>query len=194
MTPDSTLAPELHDRACQIRLLALDVDGILTDGRLYFQADGIEIKAFHTQDGNGIKLLRQAGVEVALITGRESPMVTQRAAALGIAHVFQHRDDKLIALRELTASLHLELSQAAYCGDDLQDLAAIQSAGLGITVPNAPSYIRREADWVTERWGGHGAVREICDTLLDIQGHWPAVFENYTAKSAMQDGADRGQN
>lgn len=181
MTPDSTLAPELTGRARQIRLLALDVDGILTDGRLYFQADGIEIKAFHTQDGHGIKLLRQAGIEVALITGRESPMVTQRAAALGIEHVFQHRDDKLIALCELTQSLGLDLSQAAYCGDDLQDLAAIQAAGLGISVPNAPSYVRQTADWVTARSGGHGAVRDICDTLLDTQGHWAAVIESYAA-------------
>lgn len=181
MTPESTLPPELVDRARQIRLLALDVDGVLTDGRLYFQADGIEIKAFHTQDGHGIKLLRQAGIEVALITGRESPMVTQRAAALGLKHVFQHRDDKLIALRELTQSLGLDLSQAAYCGDDLQDLAAIQAAGLGISVPNAPSYMRQAADWVSARSGGHGAVRDICDTLLDIQGHWPAVLESYAA-------------
>lgn len=181
MTPESTLPPELVDRARQIRLLALDVDGVLTDGRLYFQADGIEIKAFHTQDGHGIKLLRQAGIEVALITGRESPMVTQRAAALGLKHVFQHRDDKLIALRELTQSLGLDLSQAAYCGDDLQDLAAIQAAGLGISVPNAPSYMRQAADWVSARSGGHGAVRDICDTLLDIQGHWPTVLESYAA-------------
>ncbi|MAX32642.1 3-deoxy-D-manno-octulosonate 8-phosphate phosphatase (KDO 8-P phosphatase) [Onishia taeanensis] len=181
MTPESTLPPELVDRARQIRLLALDVDGVLTDGRLYFQADGIEIKAFHTQDGHGIKLLRQAGIEVALITGRESPMVTQRAAALGLKHVFQHRDDKLIALRELTHSLGLGLSQAAYCGDDLQDLAAIQAAGLGISVPNAPSYMRQAADWVSARSGGHGAVRDICDTLLDTQGHWPAVLESYAA-------------
>ncbi|MDI4637726.1 MULTISPECIES: KdsC family phosphatase [Halomonadaceae] len=184
MTPESTLPPELVDRARQIRLLALDVDGILTDGRLYFQADGIEIKAFHTQDGHGIKLLRQAGIEVALITGRESPMVTQRAAALGLKHVFQHRDDKLIALRELTHSLGLELSQAAYCGDDLQDLAAIQAAGLGISVPNAPSYMRQAADWVTARCGGHGAVRDICDTLLDTQGHWTAVLESYAADAS----------
>ncbi|WP_192036575.1 HAD hydrolase family protein [Halomonas sp. YLGW01] len=188
MSPDSPLAPTLADRARKVRLLALDVDGVLTDGRLYFQADGIEIKAFHTQDGHGIKLLRQAGVEVALITGRESPMVTQRAAALGIEHVFQHRDDKLTALRELTQSLGLELEQAAYCGDDLQDLAAIQAAGLGITVPNAPPYMRREADWVTERSGGHGAVRDICDTLLESQGHWAAVMDRYSL-----DATDRGR-
>lgn len=178
MHPDSQfLDARLIDRARHVRLLALDVDGVLTDGRLYFQADGQETKAFHTQDGLGIKLLRQAGLTVALITGRESSMVSQRAEALGIEHVYQNRDDKLTALLELTELLGLELSQVAYCGDDLPDLAAIRRAGLGISVPNAPAYIRAQADWITQRPGGEGAAREICDTLLGIQGHWEAVLD-----------------
>ncbi|GGX81875.1 hypothetical protein GCM10007160_06530 [Litchfieldella qijiaojingensis] len=180
MNLNSPLADSrLIDRARRVRLLALDVDGVLSDGRLYFQADGLEIKAFHTQDGHGIKLLRQAGLEVALITGRDSPMVSRRAAALGIDHVYQGRDDKLDALRQLCERLGLALDQAAYCGDDLPDLAAIKRAGLGISVPNAPAYIRAHADWVTDRQGGHGAVREICDALLDAQGHWGAVVDTY---------------
>ncbi|MBF8223039.1 KdsC family phosphatase [Halomonas sp. 328] len=180
MTFDSPLLdPTLLDRARRIRLLALDVDGVFTDGRLYFQADGVEIKAFHTQDGQGIKLLRRAGVEVALITGRDSPMVSRRAAALGIPHVFQGREDKLAALAQLVERLELEWETIAYAGDDLPDLAAIRRAGLGISVPNAPAYIRSQADWVTERVGGHGAVREICDTLLEAQGHWGAVIDTY---------------
>lgn len=171
--------PDLVARASAIRLLALDVDGVLTDGRLYFQADGQEIKAFGTQDGQGIKLLRRAGVEVALITGRESTMVARRATALGIEHVFQGRDDKLDVLKALLAHLGLSFEQVAYCGDDLPDLGPIQRAGLGISVPNAPAYIREHADWITERGGGHGAVREICDGLLAMQGHWDAIIGAY---------------
>lgn len=171
--------PSLSDRARAIRLLVLDVDGVMTDGQLYFQADGQESKAFATQDGQGLKLLRQAGVEVALITGRESPMVARRAAALGIEHIFQGRDDKLDVLQTLIQRLSMTLVEVAYCGDDLPDLAPIDRAGLGISVANAPSYIREHADWITERSGGHGAVREICDGLLDMQGHWDAILASY---------------
>ncbi|MCE8014613.1 HAD hydrolase family protein [Halomonas sp. MCCC 1A17488] len=175
----STLDPHLVDRLRKVRLLALDVDGVLTDGRLYFQADGVEIKAFHTQDGLGLKLLRRAGLQVAFLTGRESPMVSHRAAALGIDHVYQSCEDKLATLRELCTRRGIELEQVAYCGDDLPDLAAIQRAGIGITVPNTPPYIRDVADYVTERSGGHGAVREICDLLLEAQGHRDALVDTY---------------
>lgn len=169
----------LVDRLRHVRLLAMDVDGVLTDGRLYFQADGLETKAFHTLDGHGIKLVQRAGIVVALITGRDSPMVSRRAEALGIRHVFQGAEKKLVVLRELCARLNLELDQVAYCGDDLPDVAAIRRAGVGISVPGAPAYIRHQADWVTEAAGGHGAVREICDTLLQAQGHWNAVLDTY---------------
>nr|WP_299240328.1 HAD-IIIA family hydrolase [uncultured Halomonas sp.] len=180
MTIDSRLdASALIQRARHIRLLALDVDGVMTDGQLHFQSDDQEIKSFGTQDGLGIKLLRRAGVEVAIITGRESRMVSRRAEALGIEHVMQGRDDKFDALQSLLARLNMEWHQAAYCGDDLPDLSAIKHAGLGISVPNAPLYIREQADWITERPGGQGAVREICDNLLAWQGHWPAVFDTY---------------
>ncbi|MDI5984322.1 HAD-IIIA family hydrolase [Halomonas sp. M4R5S39] len=180
MTLDSPLLDtQLVDRLRRVRLLALDVDGVLTDGRLYFQADGIEIKAFHTHDGHGIKLLKRAGLEVALITGRDSPMVSRRAAALGIKHVYQGVEKKLPMLRELCSRLGLELDQVAYCGDDMPDVGAIKRAGVGISVPGAPSYIRKHADWVTESAAGHGAVREICDALLQAQGHWDAVIDTY---------------
>jgi 3-deoxy-D-manno-octulosonate 8-phosphate phosphatase (KDO 8-P phosphatase) len=180
MTLDSPpLDTRLMDRLRRIRLLALDVDGVLTDGRLYFQADGIEIKAFHTHDGHGLKLLKRAGLEVALITGRDSPIVSRRAAALGVPHVLQGVERKLPALQRLCQRLGIDLDQAAYCGDDLPAMGAIRRAGVGISVPGAPEYIRREADWVTRSPGGHGAVREICDTLLQAQGHWDAVLDTY---------------
>lgn len=169
----------LVDRLRRIRLLALDVDGVLTDGQLYFQADGIEIKAFDVQDGHGLKLLKRAGLEVALITGRDSPTVSRRAAALGIDHVFQGVEKKLPVLRDLCGRLGLTLEQAAYCGDDMPDVAVMRRAGVGISVPGAPDYIREHADWVTQRPGGHGAAREICDTLLKAQGHWDAVLDTY---------------
>ncbi|BCB70553.1 MULTISPECIES: KdsC family phosphatase [Halomonadaceae] len=173
------LPDALLDRLRRVKLLAIDVDGVLTDGRLYFQADGIEIKAFHTQDGHGLKLLKRVGIHVALITGRDSPMVSQRAAALGITHVYQGCEDKLTTLRALCQRLDITLEQVAYCGDDLPDLAPIKRSGVGITVPNAPDYMHPHADWITERLGGHGAVREICDTLLTSQGHWDAVLDTY---------------
>ncbi|WP_346798891.1 HAD hydrolase family protein [Halomonas sp. Bachu 37] len=173
------LTPALLDPIRRVRLFAMDVDGVLTDGRLYFQADGIEIKAFNTLDGHGLKLLKRAGIAVAFITGRDSPMVSQRAAALGITHVHQGVEDKLATLRDLCRRLEIGLDQVAYCGDDLPDLAAIKRSGIGITVPGAPSYVQAHADWVTERQGGHGAVREVCDTLLEAQGHWGAVIDTY---------------
>ena len=176
-SPD--FAPNLLDRLRKIRLLALDVDGVLTDGRLYFQSDGIEIKAFHTLEGLGLQLLQRAGLHVAFITGRESPMVSQRASSLGIKHVFQDCQDKLKTLRELCRREAIELDQVAYCGDDLPDLAVIQRVGIGFTVPGAPPYIRARADFVTEHAGGHGAAREICDMLLLAQGHRDALLDTY---------------
>ncbi|WP_372609815.1 KdsC family phosphatase [Halomonas sp.] len=171
--------PQLAERLRRIRLLALDVDGVLTDGRLHFQSDGIEIKAFHALDGHGLKLLKRAGIEVALITGRDSPIVSRRASALGISHVHQGVEMKYPVLLELCTRLGIALDQVAYCGDDLPDLDAIRHAGVGISVPGAPAYIREDADWVTRLPGGHGAVREICDTLLQIQGQWASILDSY---------------
>lgn len=171
--------PQLAERLQRVRLLALDVDGVLTDGRLHFQSDDIEIKAFHTLDGHGLKLLKRVGIEVALITGRDSPIVSRRASTLGISHVHQGVEMKYPVLLELCHRLGITLDQTAYCGDDLPDLEAIRHAGLGISVPGAPAYIRDDADWVTQRPGGHGAVREICDTLLQAQGHLASIIDSY---------------
>ncbi|GED22160.1 KdsC family phosphatase [Halomonas halmophila] len=177
--PDTTFASPLLERMARIRLLALDVDGVLSDGRLYFQSDGSETKAFHTLDGQGIKMLQSVGVRVALITGRDSPMVAERAMALGVAHLHQGITHKLPVLRRLSHELGLELEEVAYCGDDLPDLASIHHAGIGISVPNAPPYIGAHADWITERPGGHGAVREICDALLKARGDWEAMLARH---------------
>ncbi|QIB66591.1 KdsC family phosphatase [Kineobactrum salinum] len=158
-----------------IRLLALDVDGVLTDGRVIYGSDGSELKAFNIKDGLGIKLLQQAGIGIALITGRQSSVVTRRATELGIDEVIQGREDKLAALRELCQRCALELQQCAYMGDDLPDLAAIQAAGLGMTVADAAAVVRARAHWCSAAAGGAGAVREACEWLLRVQGSWPQL-------------------
>ena len=158
------------ERAAAIRLLALDVDGVLTDGRITYSNSGEELKSFNIKDGVGIKLVQRAGIEVAIITGRRSPIVERRASELGIATVVQGREDKLAALRELCAARGLDLAACAYMGDDLPDLAAIEAAGLGLTVADAAGAVRHRADWCATLPGGHGAVREACDTLLEARG------------------------
>jgi 3-deoxy-D-manno-octulosonate 8-phosphate phosphatase (KDO 8-P phosphatase) len=155
--------------ARNIQMLVLDVDGVLSDGQLYYADDGSELKAFYTQDGVGIKMLQRCGIDVAIITGRLSPVVERRASELGINELIQGRDDKLAALHELRERLGLELANIAYMGDDLPDLMAIQRAGLGITVPNAPALVREHADWESQASGGRGAVREACELILSAQ-------------------------
>lgn len=161
--------------ASGIKLLVLDVDGILTDNRLYFSASGEELKAFNTQDGLGIKLLQQSGVAVALITGRQSDIVADRAKSLGIEHVAQGRDDKLNVLDDLLSKLGMGYEDVAYAGDDLPDLACISRVKLGISVPNGHFLVRDAARAVTSKPGGEGAVREICDWLLIAQGNLDLV-------------------
>jgi len=166
-------------KARKIQLLVLDVDGVLSDGRLYFSNSGEEIKNFHIQDGLGIKLLARGGVETAIITGRSSAIVARRAEQLGIRHVMQGREDKLAALQELCATLTLDMGAIAYMGDDLPDLAAIRRAGLGLTVANANTVVRDHADWISQYNGGDGAVREACELILDAQGKLQTLLDEY---------------
>jgi 3-deoxy-D-manno-octulosonate 8-phosphate phosphatase (KDO 8-P phosphatase) len=178
------MSPQQHDRnvmskARHIQLLVLDVDGVLSDGRLYFSNAGEEIKNFHIQDGLGIKLLARGGVEVAIITGRSSNIVALRAEQLGVRHVMQGREDKLAALQELCKLLALDLNRVAYMGDDLPDLAAIRRAGLSLTVANANPVVRNHADWVSQHNGGDGAVREACELILDAQHKLQPLIDEY---------------
>ena len=159
----------MQQTAKQLKLLALDVDGVLTDGRIYYDSAGGEFKAFNIKDGLGIKLLQRDGVEVAIITGRESPMVTRRATELGITAIIQGREDKLSALESLCADKNITLAKCAYMGDDLPDLAAIRAAGLGLTVSDAANPVREAADWVASLAGGTGAVREACEMILALR-------------------------
>ncbi len=157
-------------RAAQVQLLALDVDGVMTDGRILYSSNGDEIKAFDIRDGLGIKLLQNAGVQVAIITGRRSPMVERRAGELAIKHVIQGREDKHSALEELASDTGIALAHCAYMGDDLPDLGAIRAAGLGMTVGDAAGAVARAADWQSHAPGGRGAVREACEFLLQARG------------------------
>ncbi len=149
-----------------IELAVFDVDGVMTDGRLYLLPDGQELKVFHARDGLGLKRLLQAGIQVAIISGRSSRVVTERAAALGIKHVYQGHEDKLPVFEKILAETGVGAAQAAYVGDDLPDLPVILAAGLGIAVADADERVRAGADLVTQQRGGQGAVREICELLL----------------------------
>ena len=170
---------DLVQRARNVRLLVLDVDGVLTDGKLYFLADGSEAKAFSTLDGQGIKMLKNSGVNIAIITGRTSSIVERRAANLGIEHVVQGREDKRIALDELLATLQLSYAQVAYLGDDLPDLAPIRRVALGVAVANANSFVRQHAQAVTMLRGGEGAAREFCEFIMAAQGTLDAAQSAY---------------
>ncbi len=168
-----------QDKAQSIKLLALDVDGILTDGRIYYGNNGEELKAFNIKDGLGIKLLQRAGVTVAIITGRKSAMVERRAKELGISEVVQGREDKREALEELCQRHKLTLAECAYMGDDLPDLSAINAAGLGLSVADATSAVRSAAQWCSTRNGGEGAVREACEFILRAKDQLSALEAPY---------------
>jgi 3-deoxy-D-manno-octulosonate 8-phosphate phosphatase (KDO 8-P phosphatase) len=169
-----------EDRAALVRLLALDVDGVMTDGQIYYSNNGDEIKAFNIKDGLGIKLLQNSGVKVAIITGRKSEIVARRAQELGIENVIQGREDKREALMELCRQNELGIGECAYMGDDLPDLGAISDAGLGMTVADASPVVRKAADWVSRQNGGCGAVREACEFILSSRGALAALESSFT--------------
>jgi 3-deoxy-D-manno-octulosonate 8-phosphate phosphatase (KDO 8-P phosphatase) len=160
----------LVDRAARIRMLVLDVDGVLTDGRLYFDQHGNEMKAFSTRDGLGMRALQSQGTILALITGRQSEIVTRRAAQLGVEYVYQGRNDKLNAFNELLSDSGMDEQQTCYAGDDWIDIPVLDRAGLAVTVADADPVVKNRVHWVTSRGGGHGAVREICDLILAARG------------------------
>jgi 3-deoxy-D-manno-octulosonate 8-phosphate phosphatase (KDO 8-P phosphatase) len=165
--------------AARVKLLVLDVDGILTDGRLYYGNAGEELKSFNIKDGLGIKLLQRGGIEVAIITGRSSAIVERRAGELGIARVMQGREDKRVALGELCRQQGTALAQCAYMGDDLPDLGAIRAAGLGLTVADAVAEVRQAADWCSSLCGGAGAVREAAEFILQSQQKLQALLQEF---------------
>jgi len=155
-----------NSKLSAIRLVAFDVDGVFTDGRFYLSDDGIESKAFNTQDGFGIRQLINAGIDVAVISGRQSGAVERRMAELGVTHVVQGCRDKVAALGEIVAALGITTGQCAYVGDDVPDLPLLNAVGYSIAVANAVSEVREQCDFTTSAGGGYGAVREVCELVL----------------------------
>jgi 3-deoxy-D-manno-octulosonate 8-phosphate phosphatase (KDO 8-P phosphatase) len=170
---------ELHDRIRPVRMIIFDVDGVLTDGSLFFGDDGQEYKAFNSLDGHGIKMLRDTGVEGAIITGRTSQVVLHRARNLGISRIFQGAGDKLKAFTALLADTGLAAEQTAYMGDDIVDLPVLKRSGFAATVPSAPELVRGQAHYVTTASAGRGAAREVCELIMRVQGTWAAQLARY---------------
>lgn len=169
--PDDVL-----QRAARIRLIGFDVDGTLTDGRLLYGTDGHEAKAFHVQDGMGLTLLREAGIELALVTARISPVVEQRGRELRIGHVHTGERGKLACMQRIAVGMGIGMDQVAFMGDDLPDLAALRGVGLAIAPANAHPWVLAAAHWTAARGGGEGAARDACDLLLHAQGHIDAIL------------------
>ncbi|HEY5738846.1 MAG TPA: 3-deoxy-manno-octulosonate-8-phosphatase KdsC [Gammaproteobacteria bacterium] len=166
-------------RARQVKLLIVDVDGVLTDGGLYFDNRGEELKRFCSLDGHGMRMALGGGIEIAVITGRRSNIVEHRMRDLGVSHVYQGSRDKLPVFEQLLRDTGLEAEQAAYVGDDLPDLPIMHRVGFAIAVQNAHGFVKQHCDWVTSARGGDGAVREVTDFILHSQGLLDAQQQGY---------------
>lgn len=164
------VARKIMDCAAEIRLVICDVDGVLSDGLIYMGNNGEELKAFNVRDGYGIRCLITEGIHVAIITGRQSKLVADRATTLGIEHLYQGQSDKLIAFEEILADLNLQPHQVSYIGDDLIDWPVMAKVGLSVAVADAHPILLQRAQYVTRIAGGRGAVRELCDLILQSQG------------------------
>jgi 3-deoxy-D-manno-octulosonate 8-phosphate phosphatase (KDO 8-P phosphatase) len=169
----------LRERCAAIELLVLDVDGVLTDGRIVYADDGTEIKRFHVRDGSALKIWQHVGKESAVITGRTSRLVDVRAAEIGIAHVYQGAAEKLPAYRQLLAQTGRQPEQVCYVGDDVPDLPLLRRCGLAIAVGDACPDVLEAANYATRTPGGAGAVREVIELILRSQGHWQRVLERF---------------
>ena len=171
---------ELLIIAEKIKLLVLDVDGVLTDGSITLDAGENELKSFHVRDGHGIKMLMKAGINVALITGRYSKVVERRGKELGIKEIFQKCRDKKTAYRQLADKYSLRDSEIAYMGDDVVDISVLKMCGLPVTVADAEDEVKSTVCMITKRYGGRGAVREVCDFLLRAKGLWEGILHGYS--------------
>ena len=166
-------------KAARVRLFLVDVDGVLTDGGIIYDGNGVETKRFHVRDGHGIKMMQRAGIEVGLITGRTSDVVRIRAEELGISIVRQGAFDKVSAWREILEEKRLSPEECAYVGDDIVDIPLLRQVGFAAAVSDAEEYVLSEADFVSSRRGGHGAVREIVEFVLRSCGAWESVSGKY---------------
>lgn len=169
----------VSELAAQVEILVMDVDGVLTDGKIHYTSDQELFKSFSIKDGLGIKLLQKNGIECAVITGRQSTALEKRCTELGIEHLVQSREDKRTALQELTDKLRIPMNKVAYIGDDLPDIGAIVAAGLGASVADAHIEVQKRADWVSERLGGTGAVRELADFILISKNLYQSTIADF---------------
>jgi len=170
---------EIHDKAKAVKLVIFDVDGVLTDGSLFFGDDGQEYKAFNSLDGHGMKMLQESGVRIAIITGRTSEVVRHRMNNLKVNLVYQGQLDKLPAYRQVLADLNLQPHEVAYVGDDVVDLPVMLRVGLAISVENAHPLAKQHAHWVTPHIGGKGAARDVCEMIMRAQGHFEQRMQEY---------------
>ncbi|MFA7349155.1 MAG: HAD family hydrolase [Methylotenera sp.] len=176
---------DLVKRLKNIKLLILDVDGVMTDGGLTIGDDGLEYKTFHAHDGLGMKLLKATGVSLAIITGRTSNVVKKRAESTGVAHFYQGAEDKLEAFRDLMQSSGLRAEQCAFMGDDVVDLPPMLQCGLAIAVPDSPRLLLDRAHYVTRKAGGRGAVREVCELIMQAQGTFDAQMAQFLTQASI---------
>jgi len=170
---------DILERARRVRLAIFDVDGVLTDGSIFIGDNGLEYKAFNSRDGHGMVMLRQTGVTLAIITGRSSEVVRIRMASLGINHLYQGIQDKLMAYEELKQDLGLADEAIAYVGDDVVDLPVLRRAGLAVAVADAHPLVQRHAHWQTRSAGGRGAARDFCELIMEAQGTLEAMMARY---------------
>ena len=170
---------ELIERIYKIRLLLSDVDGVLTDGGIIIDDNGIETKQFNVKDGHGIKLLQRAGIKVALLTGRTSKVVSHRAAELNITDIVQGAKDKKVAYAALKAQTGYTDEEIAYVGDDVVDIPILKRVGISIAVKDAVNEVKAVVDYVTSCPGGRGAIREVAELVLKTQNHWDRLIERY---------------
>ena len=170
---------DIQAKAAQIRLVVFDVDGVLTDGRLFLGDDGQEYKAFNSKDGHGMRMLLDSGVEIGIITGRTSEVVRIRMESLGIRHVYQGRRDKLPAYDELKRASGCTDAQIAFVGDDVVDLPAMRRAGFAVAVQDAHQLVKQHAHWITPSCGGQGAGRDVCEMLMQAQGTLDEALAHY---------------
>jgi 3-deoxy-D-manno-octulosonate 8-phosphate phosphatase (KDO 8-P phosphatase) len=182
ITPNRSWGPELDRKARALSFLLLDVDGVLTDGRLHVGVDGELFKSFHVRDGLAVRLAQAAGLRVGILSARSSEIVARRAAEVGITEIVQGEEDKGAAFEALRARLGLEPAAIAFVGDDLQDLAALGRAGLSAAPADAVEAVRSAVDYVTGARGGDGCVRELVERLLTARGAWPAVLARFAPR------------
>ena len=173
------MTTDLHERIRKIRLVAFDIDGVMTDGTLFLGDDGQEYKGFHSLDGHGLKMLKGSGIQIAIITGRSSRVVEHRAKNLGIDILHQGVHDKLAVYDTLCHDLGIAREATAYMGDDVVDLPVMRRAGLALSVPAAPDLVKAHSHYITTREAGRGAVREICELILRVQGTLDAALAPY---------------